>query len=96
MSANRIKTRVILDRATDRTVDGKRTRTYNVLNAADDSIIGTITETWDSASMSYANNAERAEHRAFVARTANGKNVDPGTSRARTAANVRAAYVAGK
>lgn len=95
-----------IDKTTDAVrKNGDRVRTYNVHNAADDSIIGSVTEHWHASAfpadkngkhvvdMSLYQNSVSENRRSFSARTVDGKNVDTGNTLARTVANVRIAVL---
>jgi hypothetical protein len=95
-----------IDKTTDETrKNGDRVRQYTVHNAADDSVIGVVTEHWHASAfdadangkrtvdMSLYKNSTELNRRSFTAKTSDGKNVDSGATLARTVANVRIAVL---
>lgn len=70
--------------------DGTRDRTYDVIDASNGNVIGTIDERFSSHAMDYKTN------RIALSGTCNGKKIDGARTRALTVRNVRNAYVNGK
>ena len=68
--------------------DGKRYRTYNVFNRADDTCIGHVFETFTTHEMDYKSNRESLAYSLV-----NGKRVNGANTRARTVAMLRDAYM---